>query len=627
MRHIGNISLLVVAVLLLAACQLLPGRGDTVDLSGTSWMLSSLNGALPLPGTTATLQFAADGTASGSDGCNQFSTTFTQKGDKLTINQPAASTMMACAEPIMNQATAYTAALAATKSFTTTEGQLSLSDGNQIVATFVAVSQGLADTAWDVVSYNNGREAVVGLLVGTEISANFADGSVSGNAGCNQYFASYATDNNTIEIGPTGSSLMFCEEPPGVMEQEAEYLAALESAATYSIRGNLLEMRTAADQIAVLMTRKLAVDLPAPEPTAGSPMGRVTAAQGANIRSGPGTEFPVIGFAHEGDEGAIVGRSADDGWWATELPTAPEGIGWVAADDVIAINVENVPVLEVSPPIAVPPVGTPPATPTPLPPAATETSVPPTATPVPPTATPIPPTATRVPPTATPIPPTTTPVPPTATPAPQISFWANRTNIDQGQCARLYWSVANVQAVWVYPRGEPYYRFPRTGEGNERVCPTTTTTYEMRVLQRDGAVVFREITINVAAPAATPKPTVAPDPLANTRWEVVNYNNGRDAVVSLLADTRIFVDFADGQVTGNAGCNDYFASYQASGNSITIGQPGATSRFCAEPEGVMDQEQAFLAALQSAATFRISGDRLELRTAGDQVAVIATRVP
>ncbi len=71
------------------------------------------------------------------------------------------------------------------------------------------------------------------------------------------------------------------------------------------------------------------------------------------------------------------------------------------------------------------------ATPTPAPtntsePTATNTPVPPTATPtntpVPPTATPVPPTATNtpIPPTATPVPPTATntPVPPTATPTP-----------------------------------------------------------------------------------------------------------------------------------------------------------------------------------------------------------------
>ena len=53
----------------------------------------------------------------------------------------------------------------------------------------------------------------------------------------------------------------------------------------------------------------------------------------------------------------------------------------------------------------------------------------------------------------------------------QINFWADRTQINQGECATLNWDVHNVQAVWVYPQGSDFNAFPRTGQGNERVCP------------------------------------------------------------------------------------------------------------------------------------------------------------
>ncbi len=633
MKSIGKLSLLVVTVLLLAACQLLPGRGGGADLVDTSWVLSSLGGDLPLPGTSVTLQFGADGSASGSDGCNRFRTTFSQRGDRLTFDQPGASTMMACEEPIMNQATAYMAALAATTKFTVSEEELILRDGNENLAILAPVSQGLADSAWDVVSYNNGREAVVGVHLGTEISANFgADGQVSGNAGCNQYFAGYSVDGKAIEIGPAATTFKFCEEPPGVMEQESAYLAALQSAATYRIEGDMLEMRSAADQIAVMMIRKTAVDLPEPPPLPTAPWARVTAPQGVNLHAGPGVDYPVIGFAGDGDEGEIAGRDADWRWWAVSLPDAPAGIGWVSADLVLAMNVENVPVIESPPPPVVPTD----APPTPFPPP-TETPLPlPTETPLPPpTETPLPPpTETPLPPataTPTPLPPPTwtpTPLPPpTATPSAQISFWAERTTLEQGQCTTLRWSVEHVQAVWVYPQGERYYRFPRTGQGSEQVCPTNTTTYEMRILLRDGSATFREVTISVAGPPPTVAPSPVPDPLSGTRWEVVNYNNGRGALVTLLDASRIALDFGtDGQASGNAGCNNFFASYQVNGNNITVGQPASTSLFCAEPEGVMEQEAEFLDALQTAATFRIDGDTLEMRSA-DQIAIIATRAP
>ena len=187
----------------------------------------------------------------------------------------------------MAQATVFTTALADTTNFVMTENDLVLQDGDEVLAMFVVNSTDLTDTAWEVVNYNNGREAVVGLISGTEISAYFgAEGDLSGNAGCNQYFASFTAGNGSISIGMPGSTMRFCEQPAGIMEQESEYLAALQSAATYSIEGNMLQMRTAEDALAVIMVRKVVVDLPEPEPAV--PQGRVNSPQGLNIRSGPG---------------------------------------------------------------------------------------------------------------------------------------------------------------------------------------------------------------------------------------------------------------------------------------------------------------------------------------------------
>jgi heat shock protein HslJ len=226
-------------------------------------------------------------------------------------------------------------------------------------------------------------------------------------------------------------------------------------------------------------------------------------------------------------------------------------------------------------------------------------------------------------------------VPPTAvptagpTPQAQINFWADRTQINLGECATLFWDVRNVQAVWVYPRGADFNQFPVTGQGSQTVCPTATTTYELRALLTDGSTQFRQVTINVIQPIATPVPPIIPpatDPLAGTRWQVLNFNNGREAVVTLLPGTDISLDFGTSQanqVSGRAGCNTYFAQYQAGGNTLTVGRPGTTTLAC-EPE-VMTQEQQYLAALQSAATFTIQGNQLEIRSATGALAIVATR--
>jgi heat shock protein HslJ/uncharacterized protein YraI len=557
-------------------------------LAGTSWIMSSLNGALPVADTTVTLQLGEDGSASGSDGCNRYWTTYEQDGQNLTFRQPMAGSMMACEKQVMAQATEYQAALAQVTSFMMSARQLVLLAGNDIVLTYIADAQTLDGTAWSVVNYNNGRQAVVGLLEGTEITLNFDKIDLNGNAGCNNYFAGYEVQNNHIVINPPGSTMMFCEAPQGVMTQEAAYLAALETAATWKVEGDQLWLRTAEDAIAVIAVKEPIVDLPVPEPK--TPTGMVTGASTLNIRSGPGTNFPVIGAARMGDTGTIVGRSQDGRWWVVDAPSLPGGVGWVSADFVSATNAEDVPVI-----------------PSPPPP---------------------PPTPTRVPP-PTAVPPTATRVPPTAVPGAQINFWADRTQINRGECATLFWDVQNVRGVWVYPRGSDFNAFPRTGQGNERVCPASTTTYEMRVKLTDGSTQFRQVTINVTQPIAAPKPpieTPAPNPLAGTRWTVVNFNNGKGAVAGVIAGTTLTMDFgSSGRVEGNAGCNTYFATYRASGNSLSVDPPGATKMLCETPEGVMQQEQQFLAALQSAATLQITGNQLQIRTGGDALAIMATR--
>lgn len=110
--------------------------------------------------------------------------------------------------------------------------------------------------------------------------------------------------------------------------------------------------------------------------------------------------------------------------------------------------------------------------------------------------------------------------------------------------------------------------------------------------------------------------------LAGTSWVVNAYNNGKEAVVSVMAGTKLTAAFSkDGNLAGFAGCNNYNATYKATPPKITFGPVISTQMACAEPAGVSEQETAYLAALQTAATYRIEGKTLELRTAGGALAV------
>jgi heat shock protein HslJ len=103
---------------------------------------------------------------------------------------------------------------------------------------------------------------------------------------------------------------------------------------------------------------------------------------------------------------------------------------------------------------------------------------------------------------------------------------------------------------------------------------------------------------------------------------VLAYNNGKQAVVSVLAETKLTAVFGKGgSLTGFAGCNDYNASYKAAAPKISIGPVASTRKHCEEPAGVGEQETSYLAALETAATYRVEGSRLELRTADGGLAV------
>jgi hypothetical protein len=72
----------------------------------------------------------------------------------------------------------------------------------------------------------------------------------------------------------------------------------------------------------------------------------VTAGQrNVNIRSGPGTNYPIIGGLPTGQSLEIVGRNADFSWWQV---STPDGLGWVAASVTTASNAdESIPIVEV----------------------------------------------------------------------------------------------------------------------------------------------------------------------------------------------------------------------------------------------------------------------------------------
>ena len=67
---------------------------------------------------------------------------------------------------------------------------------------------------------------------------------------------------------------------------------------------------------------------------------------------------------------------------------------------------------------------------------------------------------------------------------------------------------------------------------------------------------------------------------------------------AVLEGTQILVSVNDLQMSGLAGCNSFLADVEPQEGYFTIGAMTVTQKECTEPAGIMEQETAFLAALQ-----------------------------
>jgi heat shock protein HslJ len=82
----------------------------------------------------------------------------------------------------------------------------------------------------------NGTPQVPVRLTGIQLTF-YANGSFSGFDSCNPYTGLWQADEKRIAISNLESLKKYCNEPPGVMEQESEYFALLTNARFYRVNG------------------------------------------------------------------------------------------------------------------------------------------------------------------------------------------------------------------------------------------------------------------------------------------------------------------------------------------------------------------------------------------------------
>ena len=137
---------------------------------------------------------------------------------------------------------AFRKTLAGTLTYAVSGDRLTLTSESGASATLrEAPAPSLEGVTWEVTGYNNGRQAVVSPRLGTSLTLSFENGAVTGSSGCNSFRATYTQEGNRLTIGPAATTRKLCTEE-GVMEQEREFLAALQAVYTWTVRDELLDV-------------------------------------------------------------------------------------------------------------------------------------------------------------------------------------------------------------------------------------------------------------------------------------------------------------------------------------------------------------------------------------------------
>ena len=120
----------------------------------------------------------------------------------------------------------------------------------------------------------------------------------------------------------------------------------------------------------------------------------------------------------------------------------------------------------------------------------------------------------------------------------------------------------------------------------------------------------------------TRKLPAAVDPaLKDTEWLLISLDGD-----SLLEGSRITLNLGAEGFEGYGGCNNYGGEYGAADGGILLTSDiYQTALGCPLPEGIMEQETAYIQALSSSATYRRTNGHLEIANASGETVLVFAR--
>lgn len=243
-------------------------KGSSADLTANPWNLVSYNaanGSAPatVQGRDAVLQFAKDGSVSGSTGCNNFAGTYKVSGSDLTITL-GPMTRRACTDPGLNsQEQALTTGLGQVTGFSVDASSLTLKVGTTVRFTYAAEDNSLVGE-WKVTGVNNGTGGLESSADIEQLSLKFStDGTLEARWGCRKLVGDYSVrDGEQLSARLTGADTSACPDSAANEPEIDRWIAvstrlsnAVEASTTYEVVGGTLTMRDAEGAMQVTATR------------------------------------------------------------------------------------------------------------------------------------------------------------------------------------------------------------------------------------------------------------------------------------------------------------------------------------------------------------------------------------
>jgi len=169
---------------------------------------------------------------SGTAPCNTYRGEISLGNDGSVEITDVATTARECGDPTMEAEGEFVSALEAVDTVDVDEDNDRLVlHGDDVRLAFRSYdADELLTTTWTIVDFATG-DAIASVVDGTDPTLTFTDdGEVAMETGCNTAAAEWELDGHSLSVDPVRTTLMECDSPAGVMDQEAALVAALESA-------------------------------------------------------------------------------------------------------------------------------------------------------------------------------------------------------------------------------------------------------------------------------------------------------------------------------------------------------------------------------------------------------------